>query len=92
MRYLTENAALPHGSGTDRALGKRDFALIDTGGKFRGYVADVTRVRSQPPPDNRDARLTAPPTRSDVRPRQVGDSRCEHADMVDCPRGATQGA
>ncbi|KAK4689202.1 hypothetical protein P7C73_g913, partial [Tremellales sp. Uapishka_1] len=39
-----ENAALPHGSGTDRKLGKEDFVLIDAGGKFGGYVSDITRT------------------------------------------------
>jgi hypothetical protein len=39
-----ENAALPHGSGSDRALGERDFALIDCGGDLHGYGSDVTRV------------------------------------------------
>lgn len=63
MTGCTENAALPHGSGTDRALGKHDFALIDTGGKFRGYVADVTRVsfpsaRQPPCADGRARRQT----------------------------------
>ena len=43
---LPENAALPHGSGTDRVLGKSDFILIDGGGSLHGYVSDVTRVRS----------------------------------------------
>ncbi|KAK8854596.1 hypothetical protein IAR55_003335 [Kwoniella newhampshirensis] len=43
-----ENAALPHGSGTDRVLGKHDLALIDTGGKWGGYVADVTRTFALP--------------------------------------------
>lgn len=39
-----ENAALPHGSGTDKKLGKHDLALIDVGGVWGGYVADITRV------------------------------------------------
>ncbi|KAI0063463.1 peptidase M24 [Artomyces pyxidatus] len=39
-----ENAALPHGSGTDRALGPHDFVLIDCGGSLHGYVSDVTRT------------------------------------------------
>ena len=42
--HRTENAALPHGSGTDRVLGKHDFVLIDTGGGLHGYQSDVTRV------------------------------------------------
>lgn len=41
---FAENAALPHGSGTDRALGPSDFALIDCGGSLHGYASDVTRV------------------------------------------------
>jgi hypothetical protein len=40
-----ENAALPHGSGTDRALGEHDLALFDVGGSLHGYMSDVTRVR-----------------------------------------------
>lgn len=43
---ISENAALPHGSGTDRALRVEDFALIDAGGQFRGYTSDITRVRN----------------------------------------------
>ena len=40
----SENAALPHGSGTDRELGKHDFALFDVGGSLHGYQSDITRV------------------------------------------------
>lgn len=40
----TENAALPHGSGTDKTLGPSDYALIDCGGSLHGYKSDVTRV------------------------------------------------
>lgn len=39
-----ENAALPHGSGTDRKLIKSEMVLIDAGGKWGGYVSDITRV------------------------------------------------
>lgn len=39
-----ENAALPHGSGTDRALAKMDFALFDCTASLHGYFSDVTRV------------------------------------------------
>ncbi|KAF8436944.1 peptidase M24, structural domain-containing protein [Boletus edulis BED1] len=39
-----ENAALPHGTGTDRVLGRSDFILIDTGGVLFGYHSDVTRT------------------------------------------------
>ncbi|KIP08153.1 hypothetical protein PHLGIDRAFT_104720 [Phlebiopsis gigantea 11061_1 CR5-6] len=38
------NAALPHGSGTDRTLAKEDFVLVDCGGSLHGYVSDVTRT------------------------------------------------
>lgn len=39
-----ENAALPHGSGTDRVLGQSDLVLIDTGGSLHEYHSDVTRT------------------------------------------------
>ena len=39
-----ENAALPHGSGTDRVLGESDFALFDCMASLHGYYSDVTRV------------------------------------------------
>ncbi|KAH0830408.1 peptidase M24, structural domain-containing protein [Lanmaoa asiatica] len=39
-----ENAALPHGTGTDRVLGTSDLILIDTGGVLFGYNSDVTRT------------------------------------------------
>ena len=45
-----ENAALPHGSGTDRALGKEDMILIDAGGNWGDYVADITRVSQRSSP------------------------------------------
>ncbi|KZT01732.1 Creatinase/aminopeptidase, partial [Laetiporus sulphureus 93-53] len=43
-----ENAALPHGSGTDRVLGAHDFALIDSDGSLHGYHSDVTRTFALP--------------------------------------------
>lgn len=43
-----ENAALPHGSGTDRKLQWGDFILVDVGGQLHGYISDVTRVSIQP--------------------------------------------
>ncbi|KAF7338686.1 Peptidase-M24 domain-containing protein [Mycena venus] len=43
-----ENAALPHGSGTDRALGKNDFALFDCMASLHGYRSDVTRTVALP--------------------------------------------
>jgi Xaa-Pro aminopeptidase len=39
-----DNAALPHGSGTDKSLGKADFALFDCGASLHGYYSDITRV------------------------------------------------
>ena len=42
---VPENAALPHGSGTDKVLTPSDFVLIDCGGELHGYVSDLTRVR-----------------------------------------------
>lgn len=44
ISFAVENAALPHGSGSDRALGKADFILIDAGGTLLEYHSDVTRV------------------------------------------------
>lgn len=46
LSRLTENAALPHGSGTDRTLKEGDFILVDVGGTLHGYVSDITRVCS----------------------------------------------
>ncbi|KZT02164.1 Creatinase/aminopeptidase [Laetiporus sulphureus 93-53] len=43
-----ENAALPHGTGTDRVLGAHDFALIDCDGSLHGYHSDVTRIFALP--------------------------------------------
>ncbi|WWC63530.1 uncharacterized protein I303_106133 [Kwoniella dejecticola CBS 10117] len=43
-----ENAALPHGSGTDRVLTKEDLVLIDAGGKWGEYVSDITRTFALP--------------------------------------------
>ncbi|CDO72871.1 hypothetical protein BN946_scf185002.g56 [Trametes cinnabarina] len=48
LTLFGENAALPHGSGTDRALGKHDFVLIDCGGTLHGYHSDVTRTFALP--------------------------------------------
>jgi len=38
------NSALPHGMLTDRALGADEFLLVDYGGRFEGYPADITRT------------------------------------------------
>ncbi|KAI0636809.1 peptidase M24 [Trametes polyzona] len=48
LTLFGENAALPHGSGTDRILGKHDFILIDGGGSLHGYASDVTRTFALP--------------------------------------------
>jgi len=39
-----ENAALPHGLTTDRALAPNDLVVIDCGGSLHGYKSDVTRA------------------------------------------------
>ncbi|KAJ6547073.1 Creatinase/aminopeptidase [Mycena capillaripes] len=44
LTLFGENAALPHGSGTDRVLGKNDFALFDCTASLHGYQSDVTRT------------------------------------------------
>ncbi|KAH8106756.1 peptidase M24 [Cristinia sonorae] len=44
LSLFGENAALPHGSGTDRVLKAEDFILIDCGGALHGYESDVTRT------------------------------------------------
>lgn len=38
------NSALPHGMLTDRKLGRDEFFLVDFGGRFGGYPADITRT------------------------------------------------
>ncbi|KAJ2916846.1 hypothetical protein MD484_g3551, partial [Candolleomyces efflorescens] len=43
LTLFGSNAALPHGSGTDRILQQDDFALFDCGGSLHGYISDVTR-------------------------------------------------
>ncbi|CAE6529494.1 unnamed protein product [Rhizoctonia solani] len=43
-----ENAALPHGSGSDRTLRAQDMVLIDTGGSLHNYQSDVTRTFALP--------------------------------------------
>ncbi|EIW85418.1 Creatinase aminopeptidase [Coniophora puteana RWD-64-598 SS2] len=48
LTLFGENAALPHGSGTDRVLGAEDFVLVDTGGTLHGYSSDVTRTFALP--------------------------------------------
>lgn len=41
---IGEKSALPHGSTGDRVLGENDFLLIDFGGTYEGYPADITRT------------------------------------------------
>jgi len=48
LTLFGENAALPHGSGTDRMLRQGDFILVDAGGSLHGYVSDVTRTFALP--------------------------------------------
>ncbi|KAJ6618365.1 peptidase M24, structural domain-containing protein [Mycena sp. CBHHK59/15] len=48
LTLFGENAALPHGSGTDRMLGKSDFALFDCTASLHGYRSDVTRTVALP--------------------------------------------
>ncbi|PBK87498.1 peptidase M24, partial [Armillaria gallica] len=43
-----ENAALPHGSSTNRRLGPDDFALFDCTPSLHGYWSDVTRTLALP--------------------------------------------
>jgi Xaa-Pro dipeptidase len=38
------NSALPHGGVTDRPLQKGEFLLIDYGGMYQNYPADITRT------------------------------------------------
>jgi Xaa-Pro aminopeptidase len=54
---MAENAALPHGSGTDRFLQKDEFVLIDAGGKWGGYVSDITRTFALPDSEISDEHL-----------------------------------
>ncbi|KLO14165.1 Creatinase/aminopeptidase [Schizopora paradoxa] len=48
LTLFGENAALPHGGGTDRILGLEDFVLIDCGGSLHGYQSDITRTYALP--------------------------------------------
>ncbi|BEI87626.1 uncharacterized protein CcaverHIS019_0103440 [Cutaneotrichosporon cavernicola] len=59
LPYLAdeENAALPHGSGTDRFLQKDEVVLIDAGGKWGGYVSDITRTFALPDSEISDEHL-----------------------------------
>ncbi|RXW24913.1 hypothetical protein EST38_g976 [Candolleomyces aberdarensis] len=48
LTLFGSNAALPHGTGTDRVLQQDDFALFDCGGSLHGYISDVTRTVALP--------------------------------------------
>lgn len=39
-----ENSALPHGTVSSRVLGVDEYLLIDYGGRYNGYPADITRT------------------------------------------------
>ncbi|MCU0498614.1 MAG: aminopeptidase P family protein [Anaerolineae bacterium] len=41
---IGENSALPHGGVTDRVLKEGEFMLIDFGGMYEHYPADITRT------------------------------------------------
>lgn len=41
---IGENSALPHGSVSDRVLKEGEFILIDFGGMYEHYLADITRT------------------------------------------------
>ncbi|KAF7322604.1 Peptidase-M24 domain-containing protein [Mycena chlorophos] len=44
LTLFGDDAALPHGRGSDRPLGKNDFALFDCTAGLHGYSSDVTRT------------------------------------------------
>ena len=39
-----ENSALPHGTVSNRVLSENEYLLIDYGGRYNGYPADITRT------------------------------------------------
>ncbi|KAJ7582622.1 peptidase M24, structural domain-containing protein [Mycena floridula] len=51
LTLFGENAALPHGSGSDRVLGRTDFALFDCTASLHNYQSDVTRTVALPSSD-----------------------------------------
>ena len=44
LPLLNADAALPHGSSTERVLAPGDVVLVDTGGGLHGYQSDITRT------------------------------------------------
>jgi Xaa-Pro dipeptidase len=44
LPLLNADAALPHGSATERHLARGDVVLVDTGGALHGYQSDNTRT------------------------------------------------
>ncbi|KAL1669318.1 peptidase M24, structural domain-containing protein [Schizophyllum commune] len=48
LTLFGDNAALPHGTGTDRVLGANDYALFDCTADLHGYKSDLTRTVALP--------------------------------------------
>ncbi|MEM7306206.1 MAG: Xaa-Pro peptidase family protein [Planctomycetota bacterium] len=44
LPLINQDAALPHGSATQRVLERGDLILVDTGGSLHGYQSDNTRT------------------------------------------------
>ncbi|KAL9549696.1 hypothetical protein MBANPS3_005075 [Mucor bainieri] len=44
LALVDENAALPHGSSSEKKVTKHSTVLIDTGGELLGYQSDTTRT------------------------------------------------
>ncbi|KAL0580781.1 hypothetical protein V5O48_001246 [Marasmius crinis-equi] len=57
LTLFGENAALPHGSGTDKVLSKYSFALFDCTGSLHGYKSDLTRTVALPDSEIRTEHL-----------------------------------
>ncbi|TRM62698.1 peptidase M24, structural domain-containing protein [Schizophyllum amplum] len=51
LTLFGDNAALPHGAGTDRVLGANDYALFDCSADLHGYQSDLTRTVALPDAD-----------------------------------------
>ncbi|KAK1228892.1 hypothetical protein PQX77_008050 [Marasmius sp. AFHP31] len=51
LTLFGEDAALPHGGGSDRVLGKSDYALFDCVASLHGYKSDLTRTVALPDSD-----------------------------------------
>ncbi|KAJ7702316.1 peptidase M24, structural domain-containing protein [Mycena rosella] len=79
LTLFGENAALPHGSGTDRALGKADFALFDCTASLHSYQSDVTRTVAIPGSEIPSEHLDL---WQDVRSAQSAAIRTAHEGVV----------